>query len=423
MSREVRRPRARLVCVGSELLAGQVNTHQAWLSVRLRRNGFSVAGEESVPDSVPEIAAAISRALGSADAVVVCGGLGPTFDDLTREAAAAALGRKLRFHPPLWNRIKRRFARYRTPVPDENRRQAEVIHGAEVLDNANGSAPGQRLEFPGRGGPKSLVLFPGPYHEMAPMFLRALPRLRRRHARGLFSSYWTLRLTGVPESVADERLDSVRALNPDAEFTILASGGELSFHVTVNAKSAAAARAELGRLKAAALAAVGRWRYAEGEETLESAVGEALKRRRFTAAVAESCTGGLIGSRLTSVPGSSSYFRGGVIAYHNEVKTRRLGVPSRLLARHGAVSEECAAAMARGARRTLKASIGIGVTGIAGPGGGSKEKPVGLVYVAAAGPGPRLEVRRLDLNGPRDSVRSRAATAALALLRDAAKAV
>lgn len=421
MTPAMRRPRARLVCVGSELLAGQVNTHQAWLSVRLRRAGFMAAGEESVPDSVPAIAAAISRALSCAEAVIVCGGLGPTFDDLTREAAAAALGRTLRFDSKQWARIRRRFARYKIPVPDENRRQAEVISGAAVLANDSGSAPGQRLELRGRGAvARSLLLLPGPHAEMAPMFLRALPRLRARHARGLFSSYWTLRLTGVPESVADERLDPVRSLFPEAEFTILASGGELSFHAAVNARSAAAARGELARLRRAALGAVGRWRYAEGEKTLEEAAGAALKTRKLTVATAESCTGGLIAARLTNVPGSSAYFKGGVIAYADEVKTRRLGVPRTLLRRHGAVSAPCAAAMARGARRTLGASIGLAATGIAGPGGGTKKKPVGLVYIAAAGPGPRLELRRLYLNGLREAVRARAATAALDLLRRAA---
>lgn len=415
----VRAPRAYLVCVGSELLAGQVNTHQAWLSVRLRRAGFDVAGESSVPDSVPAISAALKRAVAVADAVIVCGGLGPTFDDLTREAAADALGRTLAFKPALWTVILKRFARYRVPVPDENKRQAEVIAGAAVLENAAGSAPGQRLEFRGRDGrPRTMVLLPGPFSEMSPIFERELPRLAARHARGVASASFTLRLVGVPESVADEKLDPVRAAHPRASFTILASGGEVSFHATVRAKTAAAARAELKGLRAAVIAAVGRWAYGEGDATLEGALGATLKRKGLTLAVAESCTGGLLGARLTSIAGSSAWFHGGVIAYDNGVKRRLAGVPASVLSRHGAVSAECAEAMALGVRRALKTSIGVAITGIAGPGGGTKEKPVGLVYAAVAGPGPGARAKRFDIHGPRESVRSRAATAALNMLKE-----
>lgn len=414
----VKAPRAYLVCVGSELLAGQVNTHQAWLSVKLRRAGFEVAGESSVPDSVPAIKAAMRRALDGADAVIVCGGLGPTFDDLTREAAAAALGRKLRFEPRLWAVILKRFARYRIAVPEENKRQAEVIMGAAVLANHAGSAPGQRLEFRWKDGrPRSMILLPGPYTEMAPIFEAALPRLAARHARGGSASF-SLRLVGVPESVADEKLDPVRARFPAASYTILASGREVSFHATVRALTPAAARAELARLRRDALSAVGRWCFGEGDETLESALGSRLKKLRLTVAVAESCTGGLLGARLTSVPGSSAWFQGGVIAYANSVKTRGLGVSAAILKKHGAVSAECAAAMAAGARKAAGARLGVAITGVAGPDGGTKEKPVGLVFVAVSGPGKASAVRKLDIHGPRESVRSRAATAALALLKE-----
>lgn len=414
----MRAPRASLVCVGSELLAGQVNTHQAWLSVKLRRAGFDVTGESSVPDSVAAIASALKRALASADAVVVCGGLGPTFDDLTREAAARALGRPLAFDPKLWTTIEKRFARYRVPVPEENKRQAEVIHGAAVLPNANGSAPGQRLELRGADGrTRTLILLPGPYSEMAPLFDNVLPRLAARHVRGGAASL-TLRLVGVPESVADEKLDAVRAKFPGAQFTILASGGEVSFHATVRARSNVAARREMRSLRAAALSAVGCWSYGEGDDTLEAAIGRTLLKRRLVAAVAESCTGGLLGGRLTSVPGSSSWFAGGVIAYANPVKTHLLGVSPRLLARHGAVSRECAEAMAAGARKAAGADIGVAITGIAGPDGGTKDKPVGTVHVAVSGPGRATASRRHEIFGPRDVVRSRAASAALTLLKE-----
>ncbi len=420
MSRKVQAPRAYLVCVGSELLAGQLNTHQPWLSVRLRRAGFDVVGEASMPDSVAVIKTALCRALDASDAVIVCGGLGPTFDDVTREAAAAALGRKISFKPKLWKVILQRFARYHVAVPDENKRQAEVIAGAAVLDNESGSAPGQRLEFRWKDGrPRSIILLPGPFSEMSPIFERALPRLAKRHARGSASASFSLRLVGVSESVADEKLDAVRARFPAASFTILASGGEVSFHATVRAAQKTAAKKESAALRAATLSAVGHWSYGEGDATLESTVGLRLKKKRLTVAVAESCTGGMLGARLTTVPGSSAWFQGGVIAYDDSVKTRLLGVSAALIRKHGAVSAECAEAMARGARKAAGADIGVSITGVAGPGGGTKAKPVGLVHISVYGPGAALRARRHDIHGPREAVRARAAGAALALLKEA----
>jgi nicotinamide-nucleotide amidase len=414
--RPVKTPKAALICVGSELLAGQVNTHQSWLSVRLGRAGFETVGEASVPDDVAAISAAMTRALAAADAVIVCGGLGPTFDDVTREAAARTLKRTLTFKPALWARIRRRFARYHTAVPEENKRQAMALGGAEILDNPRGSAPGQRV----RAGGRTLVLLPGPPVEMYPMFDAVLPRLARDHARGVHPASFSVRLSGVPESVADEKLDPVRARWPRARFTILASGGEVSFHATTRETSAADARRARAALRRDILAAVGTYAHGEGDATLESALGARFRERGLTLAVAESCTGGLLGSRVTAVAGSSDYFLGGILAYANSAKVRLLGVPAKLIARRGAVSAECAAAMARGARRALGADVGVAITGVAGPGGGTKEKPVGLVFVAVSGPGRAETFRRLEINGPREAVRSRAATAALRLAFDAA---
>lgn len=409
-------PKAALVCVGTELLSGQVNTHQAWLSVRLRRAGFDMAGEQSVPDELEVIRRALERALRSAEVVIVCGGLGPTFDDITREAACAALGRELSFDPKLWKVILARFARYRiATVPEENKRQAMRVEGAEILENRNGSAPGQLLRARGR----TLVLLPGPPTEMYPMFEAVLPELARLHARGVHAASFSVRLSGVPESVADERLDPVRARWPQARFTILASGGEVSFHATAVEPSAAKARASRAALRRQILAAVGEFAHGEGDTTLEKALGERLKKKGLTLAVAESCTGGLLGARITSVPGSSSYFVGGILSYANSVKVRQLGVPSKLIARHGAVSKEVAAAMASGVRRLLRTDLGIAITGVAGPGGGTKDKPVGLVYLAVSGPGKAASARKVSINGPRDAVRGRAVTAALRLAFDA----
>ncbi|MBI3564297.1 MAG: CinA family nicotinamide mononucleotide deamidase-related protein, partial [Elusimicrobia bacterium] len=382
--------------------------------VRLRRAGFDMAGEASVPDELEVIRTALKRALESADLVVVCGGLGPTFDDITREAACAALGRELSFDPRLWKVILSRFARYRIAVPEENKRQAMRVEGAEILANRNGSAPGQLIRARGR----TLVLLPGPPTEMYPMFEAVLPKLARLHARGVHPASFSVRLSGVPESVADERLDPVRARWPKARFTILASGGEVSFHATALESSPAAARASRAKLRREILAAVGEFAHGEGDATLEKALGERLKHRKLSLAVAESCTGGLLGGRITSVAGSSSYFVGGVLSYSNAVKIRQLRVPSKMIVRHGAVSQECASAMARGVRKLLRSDLGVAITGVAGPGGGTQDKPVGLVFVAVSGPGRAEAVKRLEINGPRDAVRGRAVTAALRLAFD-----
>ena len=404
--------------MGSELLAGQTNTHQAWLSTRLRRAGFAIVGECSVPDEVKSIRAALNRSLSSAEAVIVCGGLGPTFDDLTREAAASALKRTMSFRPALWKRILKRFARYRVAVPEENKRQAMVIRGARVLDNGAGSAPGQILRAKGR----TLVLLPGPPAEMYPMFERqVLPRLKKVHARGLYPASYSVRLSGVPEAAADERLGAVRARWPGVDFTILASAGEVSFHASTIESSPQSARRVGARLRRDILAAVGTFAHGEAEETLESALGARLKKRGLTLAFAESCTGGLAGARLTSVPGSSAYFLGGVVAYSDAVKIRQLGVPPKLVAKHGAVSSECASAMAQGARRRFGSDIAVAITGLAGPGGACAGKPIGTVFIAASGPGRTKAARRLDALGPRDIVRQHAVAAALRLAFDLAK--
>lgn len=359
------------------------------------------------------------RALKSADAVLVCGGLGPTFDDLTREAACAALGRTMRFEPRLWDGILARFARYRIAVPEENKRQAFAIARAEILDNPHGSAPGQHL----KEGKKTLSLMPGPPSEMYPMFENlVLPRLKAAHARGVHPAAYSIRLSGVPESIADEKLDAVRARRPKTRFTILASGGEVSFHAVATERTAAAAARTRAALRREIRAAVGHWAHGEGETTLEAAVGARLKSRRLTLAVAESCTGGLLGGRISSVAGSSAWFLGGAIAYANAVKVRTLRVPAKTIAKNGAVSAECAAAMARGARRAFGAAVGVAITGIAGPDGGTKEKPVGTVFVAVAGPGRAETVKKLEFHGARETVRSRAVTAALRMIFDAAGA-
>lgn len=413
-------PRVELICVGTELLDGQVNTHEGYIGLKLRAMGLSLDRGATLRDDAEALAAAVRETLGRCDVLLICGGLGPTFDDITREAVSAALGRPLAFKPALWKDILKKFKRYRHPVPEENKRQAMVIEGAAVLANPFGSAPGQviTLRRPGRG-PQTIALMPGPYAELAPMLEKlVLPRLRRAYAFGLFSEHACVRLAGLGESWADEKLAPLTA-RPAAglRFTILAGKGQVDFHICAAGASRAQARRRLAKARREVYAAVGKHAFGEDDATLESAVGDALLKRGWTLAVAESCTGGLIGRRLTSVAGSSRYFRGGVIAYDNSLKTGLLGVSALTLEKHGAVSAECAREMARGARRACGASLGLSVTGVAGPQGGSRDKPVGLVVLALAGPG-KAQCRhwRLHLAGGRETIRERAAAAALNLV-------
>lgn len=401
--------------MGSELLSGRVDTHTSFLARRLAEASVRLARSTAVPDELSAVRDAVAAAACRADVVLVCGGLGPTFDDITREAAASAFGRTLAFSPALYAAILRRYRRYRLRVPANNRRQAFLIGGARALDNPNGSAPGQRLEAPG-GRP--VYLLPGPPSELKPMVERlVLPELMRRYGGAQRAARRAFRFYGLSEAACDQRLTPVLAAFPDVDFTILADLGLVELHAAARAPRLAAAEARLAAVERRVARAMGSSYYSREGDSLPGAVLGGLGRRRWTLATAESCTGGLIGAQLTEVPGSSTAYRGGVVAYSNALKESLLGVPTGVLARSGAVSEECARAMAAGARERLGADAALAVTGVAGPGGGTKGKPVGLVYIAAAVPG-RAEVVRRVFPGDRSQVRRRTATHALGLLRD-----
>ena len=413
------RPRIELFCIGSELLSGRVNTHQSYLSLAMLRIGLSIAKESSLPDEMASIRDDIAAAIPRCDAILVCGGLGPTFDDITREAVAGALGRTLVFREDLWSEIQEKFKRFRLPIPEENRRQAFLIEGAKVIKNAFGSAPGQLIVLPRRdASPRLIALMPGPFKELSPMFESVvLPLLAKTYAKGIFLESMALHLSGIPESAADEKLGKVLALaDSGLEFTILAGAGQVDFFTRARAASPAKAKARIASIRRMCYAAVGDHIFGEGEQTLEAAVGQKLISRGLSVAVAESCTGGLIGHRLTSVPGSSKYFKGGAIAYADSLKEKILGVRPETLAAHGAVSSECAVEMAQGARKTASSDLGLSITGIAGPGGGTPEKPVGLVFIAIAGPKAQTQHWKLRLAGDRETIRERAASSALHLL-------
>jgi nicotinamide-nucleotide amidase len=409
--------KACILAVGSEMLTPfRVDTNSLFITDHLNEIGYDVRLKAVVADDIDELARVIDGARVWADLVVITGGLGPTEDDITREAAARVLGVPCDVNEDVVARIRARFARRGMTMPENNRRQAMVPRGATMLENANGTAPGLWLEC----GPTAIVLLPGPPREMQPM-LEALIRdrlARRAGGAGLFRR--VLKLTGRAESDVDARAQPIYAKWTSQEVpistTILAVLGQIELHLTAQASDRAGADAALDAAVQELVEAFGPAVYSTDGRTLEAVVGELLRARRMTIAVAESCTGGLLASRLTDVPGSSDYVDRGAVCYSNRAKTEMLGVPASLIAEHGAVSEPVARAMAEGIRSRAGTNVGVGVTGIAGPGGGTEEKPVGTVAIAAI-VDDETRVRSFQFLGGRDLVKFQGAQSALNLVR------
>ena len=408
--------KAEIIAVGTEPLTPDFqDTNSLHLTAGLNKLGIAVSFKTVVGDDPRDLARALRTALDRSPLILCMGGLGPTEDDRTREILARVMKRKLVFRKEIRARILERFRRRGVPMAASNLKQCYVIDGAAVLDNPNGTAPGLWLET----GRRRIALLPGPPREILPMFEdHVMPRLAGL-GRG-FSLRRTIRLTGLGESAMEARLKDVYpSVPPGVTVTTLASPGDLTIRMTYFGEGPRpAAEAKLRTLEEAVVRALGPWIYSRDGKSLEEVVGALLKERRLTIACAESCTGGLIGHRLTDVPGSSEYFLESAVVYGDRSKTRRLGVPAALIGRHGAVSAAVARAMATGIRRTSGASIGLAVTGIAGPGGGSARKPVGLVYIALSrARGTRVE-RHLFFGG-RDQVKFQSSQKALDMMRKA----
>jgi len=405
--------RAAVLAVGSELLSvDRLDTNSLRLAAVFERLGVELVGKAVVGDDEAAIAAEIRSMAERAELVVVTGGLGPTADDVTREAAAAALGLELDDDAEVWAAIERRFASFgRTPSPN-NRRQARVPRGATVLANPRGSAPGLRLDR----GDGALFLFPGVPYELEGMIERDLePWLAARSgSRGIERR--TLRTAMRPESEIDLALEPMYAEFGREWITVLAAPGEVKVQV-VAAGTEPERRARLEGMARRVHELLGEAVYGEGDQLrLEDVVASLLAGSGRSIATAESCTGGLLAERLTRVPGSSVWFPGGVVAYSNAQKVALLGVDETALATHGAVSEPVACALAEGARRRLGTDLGVGITGVAGPSGGSEDKPVGTVHLAVATPAGTRH-RALRLLGDRERIRWQATQAALEMVR------
>lgn len=396
--------KAELICTGSELLEGKLNLYPPLFHARLAPLGFTLAREQSCGDSLADIADCITGALRRADLVLVCGGLGPTFDDLTRQAAARALGRRLVSSRHCAQILALNYGLEK--LPPNLKDQALLVEGAKALENANGTAFGEVLTE----GRKLLVLLPGPRSEWEPMFGSFLDSEIKDFFKRQPLTQVKLRLAGLGEPKAEALLKPAMRKAPELRYTILAGPGLIDF-IIAGSEPAAIKRAA-ARCRRAAGAAF----YGEGDLTLAAAIGGKLAAGGRTLASAESCTGGLVSKLATDVPGSSNWFLGGAVAYSNAAKTRLLGVKAATLKKHGAVSGECAAEMAAGARKVFGCDYAVSVTGIAGPDGGTPDKPVGLVWFGLAGPG-KTRVFRREFRGGRDYVRARAANFILDELR------
>jgi nicotinamide-nucleotide amidase len=405
--------RAEIIAIGSELLTPyRLDTNSLFLTDGLNQVGIRVVHKAVVGDSLDDMRASFRQALDRADLVVACGGLGPTDDDRTREAVADLLGRKLELNEGVLRHIQELFRRFGRVMPEINRRQAMVPEGATVIPNPRGSAPGLWIEASGH----IVILLPGVPAELRAMFDQEIrPRLTRLgHDERLFTR--DLRITGLPESEVEQRVSPLYALYPDTETTILASPPGIQLHPRVWSRDPAKANQILDEMVKRMALALGEHLYSTEGEAMEEVVARVLTENRATIAVAESCTGGLLAERLTNIPGSSVYFLGGVVCYSNELKSALVDVPAELIESKGAVSPEVALALADGIRKRTGATIGVGVTGIAGPGGGTPEKPVGLVHIGVADErGPRE--RRFQFPGDRERIRMHASQTALDSVR------
>lgn len=408
---------AEIIAIGSELLTPfRQDTNSLYLTAQLNSLGVEVGFKTIVGDDFKDLVRVITAALSRADIVLLSGGLGPTEDDLTREAVAETLGLQVRRDPEIVRAIERRFAEHGWKMSPNNVKQGDVITGAVVLPNANGTAPGQWITGKSDGKEKTIVLLPGPPNELKALFEGSvLDRLRAKVPKQFIATR-VLKITGMGESACDARVAPIYKRFTDVRTTILAGPGEIQLHMRTQAQSAEASQQRVDELVGLVEDELGDNVYSDNGDSLEQIVSYYLQMRNATLSVAESCTGGLVAERLTSVSGSSRYFIGGAIVYSNALKTDFADVPKDLIEVYGAVSEQVARALAEGIRKRCGTTLGLGITGVAGPTGGTAEKPVGLVFHALASESG-TEVLKRNFPGDRQRVRWFASQQALDMVR------
>lgn len=410
--------RAAIIAVGSEMLTPtRLDTNSLFITDVLNAIGVDVIAKAIVGDERAELDTHFAHALSRVDLVVLTGGLGPTEDDMTREAVADHLRLPLAEDAAILEKIQKRFAARGWKMPDVNRKQAMVPRGASVLDNPNGTAPGLWIEAEGKG----ILLLPGPPREMRPMMERVIAERLAPRAAGLRVLRRVLKIAGRGESVVEEKTQPIystwRSGPHPIETTILAMPGQVELHLSTRGSEIAAMEGVLDRAVAQIDAVLGNDVFSHDKRILEEVVGERLRARGWRVALAESCTGGLATSRLTDVAGASDYVELSVVAYSNQAKTDLLGVPPSLIAAHGAVSDEVAEAMAAGVRGRAGVEVGVGITGIAGPGGGSEQKPVGTVSIAVITPETQQVKTYRFPPGGREHIKAFAAFTAIDVVR------
>jgi len=405
--------RAEIIAVGSELLTPlRSDTNALVLTSRLREMGIDVVARTTVADDAGLLEGAFRNAIARAQVVIATGGLGPTEDDLTREALAAAVGRPLERDPVLVEELKQRFARFQRPMADVNLKQADVIAGATVMRNARGSAPGQRVE----SGDTMVALLPGPPSEMLPMFEEHVAPILAARAGGRVLRTRILKIASMSESDVEQAVAPVYTTFTNPRTTILGAPGQVELHLTAEGATEDEAHERLETLAVGIRNALPGRIFSEDGRELHEVVAALLVERGLRIAVAESCTGGLLSARLTEVPGSSAFLDRGYVPYANTAKIDQLGIDPAMLARMGAVSHEIAESMAAGARSRSGSDLSVAITGIAGPGGGTPEKPVGLVFIALDG-AAGTRVRRCFFAGERSRIRTQTVQAALEMVR------
>jgi nicotinamide-nucleotide amidase len=404
---------AEIIAIGSEMLTPErVDTNSLYLTAELNKLGVEVVAKCVIGDDRERLSAAIRNAMSRSPILILSGGLGPTEDDVTRDAVAQALDRKLVFHEEIAMWLTERFAKARRKMAEINKRQAYLVEGAEMLSNDRGTAPGQWVEESGAVA----MLLPGPPHELKSMFERhCVPRLARLVPKQAIRTLF-FRVTGMAESDLDELISPVYKKYENPACTILAANGDLQIHLRARCASEPEADALLAEVGGPIELLLGDRLYSQNGDPLEAVVGSLLRHKHATVAVAESATGGMLGERITSVPGSSDYFAGGFITYTNTMKTELLGVPPDLLAEHGSVSREVAEAMAIGARRRTHADYALSITGAAGPDSGDERIPVGGMWVGLADAAGAIALHRQFL-GDRQRIRTFVVQMALDVLR------
>jgi len=408
------KPIIEILSIGAELIEGRtVDTNASEIVAALNGIGLSATAFHAVGDDVAEITEVLGDILKRADLCICTGGLGPTLDDLTREAVARACGKELRFDEGLLNAIREYFTKSGREMPESNRRQAMLPEGAKAMPNNRGTAPGFHVECDGT----LIICLPGVPTEMRWMLRESvLPVLQKHFKMERHVRTKTLRLFGISESALADALGGIMARGQNPTVGTNASKGAIGVNIRAEAQTPERAEELLAEAEKRIRKLVGKYIFGEGRMEMEEAVAQLLEKHNLTIATAESCTGGLLGAMLTNVPGISKYYMEGVICYSNEAKTRLAGVPAELIRAKGAVSDDVARALAEGIRKRANTNIGIGITGIAGPAGGTPEKPVGLVYIAVADE-RGTESREFRFAGDRQMVRLRAALTALNMTR------